>query len=316
MKKVLITGGAGAIGMHLARRLLHDGYFIYIADNYIRSERDASVLALFDHPNCEEIQIDLCDESQYVNLPLDIEYLYHLAALNGTQNFYNIPFTVIENSTLPSIYLLKRYRDSRLKRFIYAGSSEGYASTVSKFDWPVPTDETVPLCIDDPTNVRWSYAISKVHGEIACVSAAHEFGIDMTVVRYHNVYGTRMGDKHIIPDFIERANRGVYELYGFEDTRSFIYVTDAVEATIACANSFETINEIVNIGGKEEITMLELGNKIMQILGHNEDIVCYPSPKGSVKRRAPDLTKLENLTGFTSNISIEEGLNIILESQG
>ena len=315
MKKILITGGAGAIGMHLARKLLHDGNFVYLADNYIRSERDSSVLEIIGHPHCKEIQIELCDESEYVKLPLDIDYLFHLAALNGTQNFYDIPFTVIENSTLPSIYLLKRYRDANLKRFIYAGSSEGYASTVSKFDWPVPTDETVPLCIDDPTNVRWSYAISKVHGELACVAAAHEFGIDMTVVRYHNVYGIRMGDKHIIPDFIERANRGIYELFGFEDTRTFIYVSDAVEATIMCANSPKTINEIVNIGGKEEITMLEVGNKIMKILGRDQEITCHPSPKGSVKRRAPDLTKLENLTGFTSSISIDEGLKIIIDSQ-
>ena len=315
MKKILVTGGAGAIGLHLAKQLLENGAFVYIADNYCRSERDDEFVCVVSHPNCREIVIDLCDETQYTKLPDKLDYIYHMAALNGTQNFYEIPFTVLTNSTLPAIHLLKKYCRSGLTRFVYAGSSEGYASTVARFGWTVPTDEKVPLCFDDPTNVRWSYAISKVHGEMACMSAAAEYGVAITIARFHNVFGTRMGDKHVIPDFLDRVDRGVYELNGYEDTRSFIYVTDAVNATILCAESDKAVGEIINIGGSEEVTMLELGKKILALLNIDEDIVCNPSPEGSVKRRCPDLRKLERLVGFRSKVSLKQGLQKIIDDR-
>ena len=313
MKRIIVTGGAGAIGLHLVRKLLDEGNYVYIVDNYCRSERDQEVINLVSNACCEEIIIDLCDRSQYDKLPDNIDYIYHMAAFNGTQNFYEIPFTVLKNSTLPAIYLIEKYAQSDISRFIYAAGSEGYASTVSMFDWPVPTDEKVPLCFDDPTNVRWSYAISKVHGEIACMSASQEHNMPITVVRYHNVFGTRMGDKHVIPDFLDRVENNEYELHGYEDTRSFIYVTDAVDATILCAESDNTTNEIINIGGSEEISMLELGERILEILEIDENIKCNPSPLGSVKRRCPDLQKLIALVNYKPKISLNEGLKKIID---
>ena len=309
MVKVLISGGGGAIGFHMATALAARGDDVIIADNYSRSQRDQALEDLFAQPNVTEVRVDLCDAAAVGALPKDVDYVYHLAALNGTQNFYERPFDVLESSTVPTINLLRHYKDSSLlKRFVYAGSSETYASTVELFDWEVPTDEKVPLTIADVFNVRWSYGGSKLHGELATVAAGAQFDMPFTIIRYHNAYGPRMGDKHVVPDFLERAQRGEYVLYGFEDTRSFIYVSDTVAASIALAETPRAQGEVVNVGGADEITMLELGQKMMALLGKDDEIICHPSPKGSVKRRAPNLAKLKALTGYEPKWTLEQGL--------
>ena len=285
------------------------GFEVYIADNYSRSKRDRYVESIFKKPNVHEIEINLCNKNEYIKLPKEVDYIYHLAALNGTQNFYESPFDVLVNYTQPTIELLNYYSKSlKLKRFIYAGSSEAYATSVSVFNWEVPTKENVPLGVADPTNVRWSYGGSKLYGELAVIAASAQFNIYFTILRYHNIYGPRMGDKHVIPDFLIRAKRGRYKLYGHQNTRSFIYVDDAVSATILCAESENTKNEILNIGSRVEITMFDLAKKIMKLLDVEGNIICDDPPKGSVQRRVPDITKVCKLTGFSPKVSLEDGL--------
>lgn len=312
--KTLITGGAGAIGFQLAKFLSEQDREIYIVDNFIRSERDIEFQELVSNSNVHEINIDLSDATQYECLPDDFEYIYHLAAFNGTQNFYERSFQVLFHSTLPTINLIQQYaRNKALKRFIYAASSEAYACSITRFGWEVPTDESVPLGIEDPLNPRWSYGGSKMHGELACVAANAEFDFPFTVLRYHNIYGPRMGDKHLVPDFIERAKNGKYELFGYEDTRSFLYVLDAVKATVDVAECKEALNQILHLGSDKEIKILDLANIMMKIMGRDDEILLHPSPSGSVKRRSPNITKLKELTGFSPQYSLEEGLKATIE---
>ena len=309
MKKILVSGGAGTIGFHLCKVLAEQAFEVFFVDNYIRGQYDKYIKNLLSKPNVKEINMDLCDFSQYTKLPEKVDYVYHMAAINGTQNFYELPFDVLCNSTLPTIGLIEKYRHcKRLKRFIYAGSSEAYASITNLLDWDFPTKEEVPLGIANVKNVRWSYGGSKLHGELACFAASAQYGTPFTVLRTHNVYGPRMGNGHVIPNFLTRIKNDIYELYGYENTRSFIYIEDAVKAIIACATSEKTKNEIINIGGLPEITMLELGKKILNLLGKNNKITCHPAPEGSAKRRIPDTKKLKKWTGFTQNIPLDEGL--------
>lgn len=308
--KIMVTGAAGFLGYHLANKLAADDQnHVYCVDNGVRAGFDEFYLLLSEKENVTHIDIDLNDYSKYQSLPKDVDVIYHLAALNGTQNFYERPFEVLRCCTLPTINLLSYYENSNeLKRFIYAGTSESYASTVTRFEWEVPTDENVPLCIDDVFNNRWSYAMGKMHGEIATIHGCNQANIEFSIIRYHNAYGPRMGDKHVVPDFYSRAKNGVYSLYGYEDTRSFIYVDDAIEATIAVGSSSETAGQVVNIGGEREISMHQLGLLMMQAGELEGDIELNPSPKGSVKRRCPNVSKLKALTGFSEKWNLEEGL--------
>jgi nucleoside-diphosphate-sugar epimerase len=308
MSKCLVTGAAGFLGYYVVQQLLAQNHEVIAVDNYIRGEKDQHYLALIAHPKVSAIEFDLTKDLSSSGLPKDVDYIFHLAALNGTQNFYERPFEVLRCCTLPTFQLLEYYKKSAIKRFLFAGTSEAYASTVTRFNWPVPTAEDVPLSIDDPTNPRWSYGASKLHGEVLTVQACREFGLDYSIIRYHNAYGPRMGDKHVIPDFLTRIKKGVFELYGSEDTRSFIYAEDAAKATIQVAMTPACANQTVNIGSEEEIKIIQLAKTILKLTGHQQEIICHPSPKGSVSRRAPTIKKLVSLTGYAPQWTLEQGL--------
>ena len=311
MPSYLVSGAAGFLGFFLAKAISENvENKVYVVDNFIRGEDDRAYADLCARDNVVRIDLDLSNQADVLaKLPDQVDYVYHMAALNGTQNFYERPFEVVRCCTLPTLFLLEKYGPAgNVKRFVYAGTSEAYASTVTRFDWPVPTDEKVPLCIDDVTNERWSYGGSKMHGEIAVLMAGRHYGMDVSVIRFHNAYGPRMGDKHVIPDFLVRAQNGVLSLYGHENTRSFIYVDDAVAATLAVGSNAACVNEIVNIGGADEITMLDLARHMVEIGGFKGDIELFDAPSGSVNRRAPDVSKLKALTGFNAKWSLEDGL--------
>ena len=276
-------------------------------DNFVRGEPDRAYRELADLSNVTRVDCDLTDRAAVAALP-DVDLVFHMAALNGTQNFYERPFDVVRHCTLPTLNLIERYAQAGLQRFVYAGTSEAYASTVTRFGWAVPTAEDVPLSFDDPANVRWSYGASKMHGEVAAFAAAQQYGLAHSIIRYHNAYGPRMGDKHVVPDFLMRAANGEFVLYGAEDTRAFIYVDDAVEATLAVAENEGCVGEVVNVGGAREIRIDELGRLMMAAGGWEGEITVHPSPKGSVRRRAPDLAKLSRLTGFRECWTLERGL--------
>jgi len=308
--RAVVTGAAGFLGFALAKRLAgRPGTDVFAVDDFSRGVHDDNWTSLCGRPNVTGLDLDLADPVAVLELPPEVDWVFHLAALNGTQNFYERPYEVVRACTLPTFHLIDRYRRAEtLKRFVFAGSSEAYASTVARFGWPVPTAEDVPLSIDDVGNPRWSYGASKLHGEVLVTHAMRQFRQPYTIVRYHNCYGPRMGDKHVVPDFLARMDHGVYELYGAADTRSFLYVADAVEATLALAECPEAAGEIVNVGGGTEIAIRDLATRILRLARIDAPIVEHPAPPGSVPRRAPDVSKLRRLTGFVERWSLDDGL--------
>jgi len=150
--------------------------------------------------------------------------------------------------------------------------------------------------------------VSKLHNEVLTCIACRQFRVPYTAIRYHNVYGPRMGDKHVIPDFIQRMDQGKYVLYGHQDTRAFLYIDDAVDATLGLAASAAAADQIVNLGSPDEVTIERLGELILKVAGIEAAIELEPAPRGSVKRRAPDISKLRSLIGFEPAWSLERGL--------
>ena len=310
MKNYLVTGGAGFIGYWLTKTLSENrANHVFVVDNFVKTTDKSSFDILCARENISFLDIDLSFDDLDQRLPnIEFEIIYHLAALNGTQNFYNIPFDVIYNSTLSTLRLLKWCEKHKPGRFVYASTSEAYSGGVSMGVTAVPTSERVPLIIEDVTNPRWSYASSKLNGESAVISAQEQFGIDFTILRYHNVYGPRMGVNHVIPDYLNRAKDGIFKLYGGDNTRSFIYVDDAVLDTINLSLNEKARNEIVNIGSSEEMSMLELGLCLNSVLGVNEIILVEDAPNGSVSRRVPCLLKISEILGERERVSLDDGL--------
>ena len=304
----LVTGAAGFVGYHLAA-LLSDSTDnkVYLVDNFARGKRDSWFEALAGRKNVEVILGDLRDPEFVGNLP-DADFVYHLASINGTENFYSRPFDVLEAAVTPTVALLNRYRGPSVRRFLLSSTSETYASTIEEFNWTIPTSEDVPLSVADVQNPRWSYAAAKIACEAAVNAAFLQHNTPVTTVRYHNVYGPRMGFQHVIPQFIERARRGVYELYGAANRRSFIYVSDAVRLTKSVAENQGSVGGIFHIGTQEEVSMQMLAETIMELMGLEGSVNCFDAPVGSVMRRVPDTQKIQSLVENVNTVGLLEGL--------
>lgn len=311
--KYLVTGALGFLGSHLACNLATEGHDVVAVDIGLHPTASLQLSRLREFGNIQIVSVDLNDAEEVARLP-DVDGVYHLAALNGTQKFYEQPWQVLKHSTVPTINLLEEYGRRGVGFFFYAGSSEAYAGTITRFAWQVPTTEIVPLTIDDPKQLRWSYGGSKLHGEIACFAASAELGIPVSVGRFHNAYGPFMGNHHVIPDFIERAKNGVFELFGSTNTRSFIYIDDAIESVKVVAR--KSIGDIVNIGSPTEVSMHDMATVMMEVAGWSGEIVAHNAPPGSVLRRAPDIAKLSTLMDTTQFVPLREGLRRTLIAYG
>lgn len=276
---ILITGANGFIGKRL---------------------RDYIDCITVDYNNCD-YNGDLADVNFVNSLP-DVDTVIHLAAFNSTKNFYSTPFSVIDSIVTPTMNLLKRYPKAH---FVYASSSEGYASTVNQGWAPVPTPEDVALTIEDITNPRWCYASGKIAMESAVISNSIEQNSTYTIIRFHNVYGPGQLN-HFIPEFIDRLKQGDSVLYGHTDTRSFCYIDDACDLI---KNVYKTKNEIINIGSNVETTILDVAHQIMELMNINTNTLRLEDGQvGSTPRRSPDLTKLHALVPDFKYTSLQTGL--------
>lgn len=311
-KKVLITGGIGAIGYFLGKRLAEQGQEITLVDNLIKSRMDPEIQELIKLPNVKFIKLDVTDKKQFEKLDLDYDFVYHLAAINGTKYFYEIPVDVLRVGVLGVINVLEWFKNCKKGKILFTSSNEAYASYINLNGGPIPTPENVPLCIDEVTNPRWSYGGGKLIGEILFINYAKTYNFPMTIVRYHNSYGPRMGKEHVIPEFFLKIikKEDSFKIFGSDTTRAFCYVDDTVRATQQVMESEKTNGEILHIGNdEEEIKIIDLAEKMFGISNwHPKKLEIHEAPKGSVKRRCPDLTKIKNLTGYTPEVSLEEGL--------
>ncbi len=312
MSKILITGGAGFIGFCLAKRLAKDPkHSITVLDNLSRGLMDKELVSLLEQKNVNFLQGDLTDKDFYSTLDIDYDYIYHLAAIIGVQNVMSNPDKVLHVNALSTLNLFEYAKTLKnIKRVVFSSTSEVYAGTLKQGLLPVPTPEDVVLCIDDIDNERSTYALSKIYGESIAINYGKKFNIPVTILRYHNVYGPRMGFQHVIPELILKINQqDVINLQSSTHTRAFCFIDDAIEATILCCEKVETKNQIVNIGNStEEISIYALAVKISEILDKNITIKEISDAIGSPARRCPDITKLTKSTGYTPHINLSEGI--------
>lgn len=325
--KILITGGAGFIGCHLAKHLLgkEDDLEVVLVDNLQRGKIDDDFQKILDDKRVKFLTLDLTDQNSYKELGNGYDHVYHLAAVNGTKFFYEMPHEVLRINTLSLVYMLEWFRkENKEGKFCFTSSNEAYAGGLIAFNQlPVPTPEKVPLVIEDTYNPRWSYAGTKLTGELFVINYAKMYNFRALLVRPHNFYGPRAGYKgHVIPDFCERIAARVdpFPIYGADDTRTFCYITDAVRAMQMLMDSPKTDSqpiETVHIGDAEEITIKNLAERMFQVVGWKpKSLEIKNGPPGSVKRRLADTTKLRNLTGWAPEVTLLEGLKTTYEWYG
>ncbi|KPK41103.1 MAG: hypothetical protein AMJ78_06365 [Omnitrophica WOR_2 bacterium SM23_29] len=314
--KVLITGGAGFIGYHLADYLSEDkNCEIILIDNLSAGMLDADLKKLLKKRQVKFSNLDLKDSNSVAGLKVNFDYIYHLAAVVGVKNVTEKPDSVLSVNIITTLNLLDwmKRTQKRLKKFVFASTSEVYTGTARHYKINMPTDENVNICLDDIGSARTTYALSKIVGESASLNYYRTFGVPAVVVRYHNIYGPRMGCRHVIPELMLKAKsaKEYLEVCSTGHTRSFCYVSDATKATVAVATSPRTVGQILNIGKEdEEMKIGQLAKKIVAIVNPSLKIRPLPTQEGSVPRRCPDTSKLKELVGYRPGVSLKEGLKL------
>jgi nucleoside-diphosphate-sugar epimerase len=319
MKTALVTGGAGFIGFHLANYLWDQGYEVTILDDFSRGQKDEDIASFIARDRVHCVSADMTEKHFFGLLRSRYDEVYHLAAVNGTKNFYEFPQKVLKVNILALMNMLEWANDKNCGKFLFTSSSEAYAGTIAeygdRYDY-IPTKETIPLAINDVFNPRFSYGGSKLIGELLTINYLNAKQVPFSIVRYHNIYGPRMGFDHVIPEFCRRVfdKTDPFSIYGGDETRAFCYVLDGVKASIAVMNSDKTNSQIVHIGNSaEEIKIVDLASMLLNILNFEAKLDVQKAPKGSVKRRLPCTDKLKELTGFVAQIPLKEGLKITAE---
>lgn len=307
-RTLLVTGGTGFIGAYFVRRLVKDGHSVRVVDNDIRGNKSRLASVLSD---ISLIAADCRDGDAMTEAAKGCDTIVHLAALNGTENFYKRPEMVLDVGIRGMYGALEAARRNGIENFVLASSSEAYQTPPV-----VPTPENVPLTIPDPWNPRYSYGGSKLISEIMLANYNRDVFKQAVIFRPHNVYGPDMGFEHVIPQLVLRAKEQItkyasgpvpFEIQGDgTQTRSFIHIDDFVEGLLKIVEKGEHRN-VYHIGTQEEITIRRLVEIIFEWFGRTPEIISGPAPEGGTLRRCPDIAKLSSL-GFAPKIDLKTGV--------
>jgi UDP-glucose 4-epimerase/UDP-glucuronate decarboxylase len=309
--RILITGGAGFIGAHLARRLLSDGNEVTLLDDFSRGAMDGELEKLSS--SARLLRHDLTDPIPPGLLPGGFDAVYHLAAVVGVQRTLSDPAAVLRTNVLATTHLLD-YCDRTEPGAVFLSSTSEVGDGAAHLGLAgFPTPEGAPFALVQPHHARSSYALSKAVSEAMLSARADHYRV--RIGRYYNVYGPRMGNAHVIPQFIERLDSGVdpFPVYGIDHQRAFCYVDDAVAATVALTALPQREPIVANIGNdQEEITMADLARRLMTLTGVRRGITTLEPPAGSPLRRLPDLRTLRSLLAHSPSTGLDDGLRAML----
>tara|TARA_A100000164_G_scaffold381226_1_gene431848 strand:- start:832 stop:1878 length:1047 start_codon:yes stop_codon:yes gene_type:complete len=317
MKEILVLGGGGFIGRNIVQSLVDredcnvTAADIQLGSNFKSIKNDPHKSKRFNF-----IIDDFSNITAFNNFNKKFDEIYMLAAEVGVNKTLKNPHDVIRINTMLTMNTLDWVSRNPVKRILFSSSSENYAGTSDLYDSKIPTDESVPLCISDINHPRWTYAISKIHGESAFIHSAKKLDFECVVVRYQNIIGPEMGFGHAIPHIVERFIKQDDEpikIYGHDQTRAFCYIDDAVTGTIAAMENQASDGEIYHIGNQEEINIEELTKYIGKLLNYDgkyENAATYP---GSVSRRCPDISKAKDDFNYLPKFKWEDAVRLTTE---
>jgi UDP-glucose 4-epimerase len=312
--KVLITGGAGFLGSHLADRFLADGHEVVALD----IAPDLKIRHNLDKPKFRYVKGSIFDLDLLETLIVKSDLVYHLAAVVGVEHYVGDPFHVLNvnvNGTQNVLKLVHRYD----KRMVFASTSEVYGKSKD-----VPMREDGDRLLGSTQIDRWCYSTSKAVGEHFCF-AYGKLGVKFTIVRFFNAYGPRL-DKidvgRVLTIFMGQLLRGedVTVIGDGKQTRAFTYIDDAIEALMRAGTEPKALGGIFNIGSDKESTILELAEAMIRAFPNSKSKVrfvgqsqIYGESYEDIPRRFPDNTRMRTILGVTPKVSLEEGVRRTIE---
>lgn len=307
MKRVLVTGGTGFIGRAIVEKNIQDGNIVTVLDNNSRGSI-AKLAHLSDEISF--IQGDIRDP-EIVNMATkNIDQVIHLAYINGTEYFYSRPYDVLDVGIRGILNILDSHKTNHFSELIVASTSETYQNAAQ-----IPTPEEVALVVPDVLNPRFSYGGGKIATELLAVNYARQNELGVKIFRPHNIYGPDMGYEHVIPQLIRKIRSA--QMPGTKkcritiqgdgsETRSFCFIQDFINGFATVLNDQSDLS-VYHLGVNDEISILNLIEKIGKILKVDVEVESGELLEGSPTRRSPDISKIEKL-GFTQKYSLEQGL--------
>jgi len=303
MAKILVTGGAGQLGGALAKCLSKNPkHFIVSVDNLSTGSIDKVRLS----DNIRFINADINNYNDIVPIfgRFDFDFVFHFAAVVGVKRTLEQPIDVL-NDIEGIKNILSLSKSSGVKRVFYASSSEVYGEP-----FEIPQNENTT-----PLNSRLPYAIVKNVGEAFFKAYKKEYDLDYTIFRFFNTYGPNQSNDFVIPRFVKLALKNQpIPIYGKGDqTRSFCFIDDNIDTCVKTLENDLHINDVLNIGNDEEISILEVAKKVINITHSDSEIIHLPALKeGDMKRRCPDLTKMKAVLD-RDLVTLDQGLEVMMK---
>ncbi len=304
---VLITGGAGFIGSHLADALIAQGDSVTILDNLSTGSRE-NIHHLKDKVSIHEG--DIRNQILVENLVNQVDLVIHMAASLGVYNILDDPIESISTNFHGSEVVLASATKYD-KRIIIASTSEIYGKNPKQ-----PLSETDDRIIGAPQKLRWTYSDSKALEEATAHYLYLTEKLKVTTVRFFNTVGPRQSSKFgmVIPKFVEAglANKPINIFGDGAQSRVFCHVNDAVDAVLKLSNTDKSIGEVFNIGGKEEISITDLAKKVVSQIGSKSELIytkyeeAYAAGFEDMARRVPDLSKIKTLIDWAPRFNLDQ----------
>jgi len=297
--RALVTGGAGFLGSHLCERLLSEGYHVLCVDN-LRTGTLENIAHLEGEAGFEYVDHDV---SSYINVPRELDEIYHFASPASPVDFERIPIPILKVGALGT-YNSLGLALAKGARFMLASTSEIYGDPLVH-----PQHEEYWGNVN-PTGVRGVYDEAKRYAESITMAYHRHHRVDTRIVRIFNTHGPKMrkDDGRMVPNFIRQALLGEpLAVYGDgTQTRSLQYVDDLIEGVLRLMRSDET--RPVNVGNPHEMSVREIAEMIIKISGSESDLSFEPLPEDDPKRRCPDITRARKVLGWEPRTPIGEGL--------
>ena len=303
-KSALVTGAGGFIGSHLTEHLVELGANVKAFVRY-NSRNDWGMLELLPEEKLSQIEVitgDLKDADAVRHATKDVDIIFHLGSLIAIPYSYIHPRETIETNILGALNVLTAAKENNVEKVIHTSTSEVYGT--ARY---VPIDENHPLQGQSP------YSASKIGADKIAESFYRSFNLPVAIIRPFNTYGPRQSARAVIPTIITQAlAKEKIFLGSLHPTRDYTYVKDVVEGFIKVAESPKSVGEVINIGSNFEISIGDLANKIISLIGKNAEIVTDPvrvRPQDSeVERLWCDNTKAKRLLGWEPKTSLDEGI--------
>ena len=313
--RVLITGGAGFIGSHLADAYLQRGDEVSVIDD-LSTGTIENIRHLKNNPRFHYTIDSVHNQPVTAELVDQCDVVFHLAAAVGVKLIVESPVRTIETNVHGTEVVLA-LANKKQKRVLIASTSEVYGLSTD-----VPFREDGNLVMGATTKGRWSYACSKAIDEFLALAYWREKKLPTTIVRLFNTVGPRQTGRYgmVIPTFVKQALAGrPITVYGNgKQTRCFGYVGDVIGALIRLMDTAESIGQVFNIGSTEEISIRELAEKVKQLTHSDSEIVFVPYDEAyeegfeDMPRRVPDTSKINELVGFKPEMTLDGILDTVI----